>query len=148
MEKRIKAMGNSFGLVIDKPMLRMLGLGRGSVVKLTTDGRRLVIERVDTSNRIEPSRDPRLELEASAVARALLDRFGLWIDDFKRLHHAGWRPLAYIGWLEGVPSENLNAADLETMRRLEACLAECQAGATKEDAIAHALRAHPLGDHE
>ena len=146
MEKRLQTVGNSFALVIEKPMLKLLGLGRGSVVKLTTDGRRLILERVDQENRVAPSADPRLVLDATAVAKALMNQHGLWTDDFKKLHHKHWRPMAYIGWLGYARAEKVTEDDLATMRRFEACLAELKVGATKDEAIARALSAHPIED--
>lgn len=37
-------IGNSMGIIIDKPILDLLGIGRESEVEITTDGRRLIIE--------------------------------------------------------------------------------------------------------
>jgi hypothetical protein len=146
MEKRLQVIGHSFGVVIDKPLLKVLGMGRGSVVKLTTDGRRLILERVDQENRVAPSADPRLVLDATAVAKALMNQHGLWTDDFKKLHHKHWRPMAYMGWLGYARAENMTEDELATMRRFEACLAALKVGATKDEAIARALSAHPIED--
>jgi hypothetical protein len=149
MEKRLRSIGNSFGLVIDKPVLRMLGMGRGSILKLSTDGRRLIVERVDLLDQAPPpSSDPRLKLDAIAVAKTLMNRFGVGREEYERLHHKQWRPTRYIAHLECARPEEVTEADLTTMRRLEACLAECQAGATRDEAIARALAAHPIGDRE
>ena len=37
-------IGNSMGIIIDKPILDLLGISRDSEVEITTDGRRLIIE--------------------------------------------------------------------------------------------------------
>lgn len=37
-------IGNSMGIIIDKPILDLLGISRESEVEITTDGRRLIIE--------------------------------------------------------------------------------------------------------
>jgi antitoxin component of MazEF toxin-antitoxin module len=44
MEKHIVAIGNSMGVVIDRALCRMLDVRRGSRVRVTTDGHRLLIE--------------------------------------------------------------------------------------------------------
>ncbi len=44
MRKSLTMIGNSMGIIIDKPILDLLGIGRESEVEITTDGRRLIIE--------------------------------------------------------------------------------------------------------
>jgi len=51
MRKQLTVVGNSVGLIIDKPMLEMLGLEKGSEVNLHFDGERLIIEPADDAHR-------------------------------------------------------------------------------------------------
>jgi antitoxin component of MazEF toxin-antitoxin module len=46
MRKNLSAIGNSLGLVIEKPILELLNITRDTELEVTTDGRRLIIEPV------------------------------------------------------------------------------------------------------
>ena len=46
MRKKLSAIGNSLGLVIEKPILELLGIDRETELEMTTDGERLIIEPV------------------------------------------------------------------------------------------------------
>ena len=57
MRKRLSAVGNSYGLVIEKPILELLKIDRETELEMTTDGNRLIIE---------PIRDKKRSLKTSA----------------------------------------------------------------------------------
>lgn len=44
LTKRLTKIGDSIGLVIDRPILALLGLERGDMVQLRVDGNRLIVE--------------------------------------------------------------------------------------------------------
>ena len=44
MRKRLSAVGNSLGIVIEKPILELLGIDRETELELTTDGDRLILQ--------------------------------------------------------------------------------------------------------
>ena len=46
MIKTLRPVGNSLGLIIDRPILELLGIDRQTQLRLTTDGRVLHIEPV------------------------------------------------------------------------------------------------------
>jgi antitoxin component of MazEF toxin-antitoxin module len=46
MRKNLSAIGNSLGLVIEKPILELLGITRDTELEITTDGTRLIVEPV------------------------------------------------------------------------------------------------------
>jgi len=46
MRKGLSAIGNSLGIVIEKPILELLGIDRDTELEMTTDGERLIIEPV------------------------------------------------------------------------------------------------------
>ena len=46
MKKKLSAIGNSLGIVIEKPILELLGIDRETDLEMTTDGRRRIIEPV------------------------------------------------------------------------------------------------------
>ncbi|MDK9698750.1 MAG: AbrB/MazE/SpoVT family DNA-binding domain-containing protein [bacterium] len=43
MRKRLSVIGNSLGIVIEKPILELLSIDRDTELDITTDGDRLVI---------------------------------------------------------------------------------------------------------
>lgn len=53
MRKKLSAIGNSLGIVIEKPILELLGIDRETELDVKTDGERLVIEPVRKSGRRE-----------------------------------------------------------------------------------------------
>lgn len=46
MRKKLSAIGNSLGVVIEKPILELLDIDRETELEMTTDGERLIIEPV------------------------------------------------------------------------------------------------------
>lgn len=46
MRKKLSAIGNSLGVVIEKPILELLEIDRNTELELRTDGERLIIEPV------------------------------------------------------------------------------------------------------
>lgn len=46
MRKNLSAIGNSLGIVIEKPILELLNITRDTELEVTTDGTRLIIEPV------------------------------------------------------------------------------------------------------
>ncbi len=57
MRKKLSTIGNSLGVVIEKPILELLDIDRETELEMTTDGQRLIIE---------PIRQRRKRLLASA----------------------------------------------------------------------------------
>ena len=51
MRKKLSAVGNSFGLVIEKPILELLKIDRETDLEMTTDGIRLIIEPVRSTKK-------------------------------------------------------------------------------------------------
>jgi antitoxin component of MazEF toxin-antitoxin module len=51
MRKKLSAIGNSLGIVIEKPILELLDFTRDTELDMTTDGERLIIARVGKSKR-------------------------------------------------------------------------------------------------
>ena len=48
MRKNLSAIGNSLGIVIEKPILELLNITRDTELEVTTDGSRLIIAPVRT----------------------------------------------------------------------------------------------------
>lgn len=53
MRKKLSAIGNSLGIVIEKPILELLDIDRDTELEVITDGERLVIEPVRKRGRRE-----------------------------------------------------------------------------------------------
>ena len=51
MRKKLSAIGNSLGVVIEKPILELLDIDRDTELEMTTDGQRLIIEPVRSRKR-------------------------------------------------------------------------------------------------
>jgi antitoxin MazE len=51
MRKKLSAVGNSFGLVIEKPILELLKIDKDTELEITTDGNRLIIEPVKSKQK-------------------------------------------------------------------------------------------------
>lgn len=53
MKKNLAVIGNSLGIIIDKPILDLLGISKETQLEMITDGRRLIIEPVKTEEHAE-----------------------------------------------------------------------------------------------
>jgi antitoxin component of MazEF toxin-antitoxin module len=62
MRKKLSAIGNSLGIVIEKPILELLDIDRETELDIRTDGNRLIIE---------PIRGTRRAKVKAAVQRAM-----------------------------------------------------------------------------
>lgn len=62
MRKKLSAIGNSLGIVIEKPILELLDIDRETELDMRTDGERLIIE---------PIRGARRARVKTAVQRAM-----------------------------------------------------------------------------
>ncbi|MEK6628215.1 MAG: AbrB/MazE/SpoVT family DNA-binding domain-containing protein [Bdellovibrionota bacterium] len=51
MRKKLSAVGNSYGLVIEKPILELLKIDRETDLEITTDGMRLIIEPIRSTEK-------------------------------------------------------------------------------------------------
>jgi len=49
MQKTLTSIGNSLGIVIEKPILELLGITKETLLELRTDGERLIIEPVKSA---------------------------------------------------------------------------------------------------
>lgn len=51
MEKTLRAIGNSLGLIIERPILDLLNIDKNTVLEVTTDGEALIIRPVRNKRR-------------------------------------------------------------------------------------------------
>ncbi len=146
MHKTLSRHGHTLALVIDKPIRNLLGITERTVLKVWTDGRRLVVEptaerRTEVASAPEPVSDRRLELDAPAVIDALQNVDGFSQARFDQLYHEPYRWIAYSGWVHNWDLSEATEEERASMRRLEACLRALRAGKDWDDAIATARAA-------
>ena len=73
MTKTLIKHGNSLALVVDKPILELLGISANTPLELTTNGDSLLVS---------PIRDPKRQKQLHASLDKINTKFG---DDLKRL---------------------------------------------------------------
>ncbi|CAN5915383.1 hypothetical protein BH11MYX3_BH11MYX3_44310 [soil metagenome] len=160
MEKKLTVHGNSLALTIDRPLLRMLKIGRTTTLRISTDGRVLIIEPLpmdpiaSADKCVTRSTAPagrltvKEEIDAKVMVSQLIDTWGMEASHFGAMYPGGAKSikdiLCYRGWL--------NAADLAaegdevqtTLRRFWECYRQLRAGAKWTDAVKTALERVPL----
>jgi antitoxin component of MazEF toxin-antitoxin module len=142
-EKHLVRVGNSLGIVLDKPVLRAMGLGRKTRVRVRTDGNLIVIEPT-----LKPVFDPgRAAREVHAIrlacaldtARALRD--SLSPDQMAELGAGRVLVGSYMSTLMGKPS--FDARWLMVIERLDRVREAFDANHSSEEAVAAAIAAVP-----
>jgi antitoxin MazE len=53
MKKNLTVIGNSLGIIIEKPILDLLGISKETQLEIITDGQRLIIEPIKQQERGE-----------------------------------------------------------------------------------------------
>jgi antitoxin MazE len=74
MRKKLSAIGNSLGVVIEKPILELLDIDRDTELELTTDGQRLIIEPVARGRRKRLAESARKVMDAHETTLRKLAR--------------------------------------------------------------------------
>ncbi len=67
MRKKLSAIGNSLGVVIEKPILELLDIDRETELDMRTDGERLIIEPVRNGKRAKVKAAARRAMAAHDV---------------------------------------------------------------------------------
>ncbi|MBA3465094.1 MAG: AbrB/MazE/SpoVT family DNA-binding domain-containing protein [Deltaproteobacteria bacterium] len=97
MEKRLTACGNSLALTIDRPLLRLLGIGPNTKLRVSTDGKRLIVEPMDVVVNVSVVKSTmtngvltvREKIDAESMFRALMQVFHMGTKHFARVHPDG-----------------------------------------------------------
>jgi virulence-associated protein VagC len=151
MEKKLFRIGNSVALVIDKPLRLALGIKPTTLVRVMTDGQRLIIEPCGERS-VEAKRTTAIteQTQARAIANELMIHLSTSNENFARLT-AGWRApncrlriMHYKMWLDSVRWDCLSAAEHRLIRRFEALYWALRGKATWDEAISAALAAEPF----
>ena len=51
VRKKLSAIGNSYGLILEKPILELLAIDKDTELEMTTDGTRLIVEPIRARRR-------------------------------------------------------------------------------------------------
>ncbi len=133
MKKRLQVVGNSLAIVIDKPLRVLLGIGRKTILQVSTDGRRILIE---PTGELHAPVITASEVDALRVMDTLLQFHGLGQAEFEQLCPRRMRMFAYRGAvMHGIFDDDTRLV----MKRLEACLRQRIAAAPWDLAIRAAL---------
>ena len=169
-DKRLVNVGNSLGLIIEKPILRVLGIGTASILRVWCDGRRLIVEptgeRVTTNQHARPLRsqdtppappaqdvnelldEEEYKSDALAVWRQLVRRWSISEHEFAALHHSERSDrnprhmIRYEVWCD-MDAQNATSEELATIKRMELFLDQLCDGVDRAAALAEALRRFP-----
>ena len=76
MTKNLRPIGNSLGLIIDKPILELLKIDQNTPLNIQTDGESLIIRPIrEPSSESTSSRSSRLQASMDRVADLHADAF-------------------------------------------------------------------------
>ena len=93
MRKKLSAIGNSLGVVIERPILELLSITRDTELELTTDGERLIISPVRRSKRgpVKASLERAMDTPAESLrkVRTRLEGPPLTDEEIARLRSKG-----------------------------------------------------------
>ena len=151
MQKKLFKIGNSVALVIDKSLRNALGIKATTLVRVTTDGSRIIIEpngerTVEQLHAIAVTGKTR----ALAIASDLLRNWHVSNDRFAEVC-AGWnrpnvrlRIMHYGMWCERVDWHSMSPAEQRLIRRFDVLHTTLCTGAYWEHAVTAALTAEPF----
>ena len=151
VEKKLVSVGNSVALVLDKPLRETLGIKPTTLVRVMTDGRRLIIEPCGEKPAVVKRAEAISErTQAMRVAWDLLTRFSIPNDRFAQVC-SGWgtcrrlKILYYKMWTESVDWEHITAGERSVVRRFEVLHAVLERTKGKwDEALAEALAKVPF----
>jgi antitoxin component of MazEF toxin-antitoxin module len=140
MDKPVVSVGNSVAVIIERALCRMLDIRRGSRVRVSTDGQRIVIEPVREEKRLAP-----LELVGMAQIIQTLVYSDIPHEAITALHPGLDGRRAHVRLKIWGESLRADARELDQVyaRRFRVCFGKRRAGATWAAAVAAALAAEP-----
>lgn len=142
MFKHLIRHGNSNALVIDKSLCALLGITPETMLRLWTDGRRLIVE---------PERQPKLltppeEITLRQIIMELFEVHGMTRDHVAAVHEMPkppFSPMFAVGWSDGIAGR-ASERDAAIQRRYDALLRARRADVSWGAALESALRELPL----
>jgi antitoxin component of MazEF toxin-antitoxin module len=141
--KRLCTVGNSLALIIDKPILRAMGLGTATELRVYTDGTRIIAERVRLA-----AHDPHLAARRAFEAKMrdfheTAQRLVNWMGP-SEMQKLGAKPVALVRFQASMSySDSCSARDHVILDRLEHVRAGLDSGLDLYAAIDRAIAAVP-----
>ena len=142
MYKQLIRVGNSLAVVIDKPTRALLGIAPETLLRIWTDGRRLVLEPENEPRAVTPAE----ELTIRQIVHELIDLHGLSRDHVAVIHGMAQPPFSQmlaVGWADGL-ANNATERDVAILRRYHACLQSRRAGVPWATTIERVALEFPL----
>jgi hypothetical protein len=151
MDKKLVRVGNSLAVVLDKPFRHALGIKPTTLVRVMTDGKRIIIEPSgERPVEIKRTEEVSERMRAVAIARELLTYYSLGNELFAEFT-CGWpgqrprlRVRVYQHWLERVEWESLTDGERRVIRRFDVLYSVLRGEKDWPTAIAAALSAEPF----
>ena len=140
MEKKLTRVGNSYGLIIDRALCRLVGIGLKTPLRVTVYDRRIVIEALALPPGPPPGEENLFGERYYGMVMQLIDRHGMSQGEFSQLHPTKLRMIQYA--LRSANAEP-DAGEMVCRRRIKACVVAILAGQGLAKAIAAALREVP-----
>lgn len=75
MYKKLSQHGNSYAIIIDKPILDLLSITKNTLMKIRTDGRNIIIEPVGVIEKRTVSKNPKIQTAFEEVMEKYEDAF-------------------------------------------------------------------------
>jgi hypothetical protein len=165
--KRLCKVGNSLAIIIERPILRTLGIGNRALLRVSTDGERIIIEptgKLVPEHEMKRRRGWRRSNEPSALVpptylqdtsldayalrkgalemrRELVETYGMTDEQTKQLHHS--YPRFFAAFCERALYYEMSERELRTLARLQYCLTRLRAGDAWSAAIDAAVAKYP-----
>lgn len=138
MQKTLTPLGNSLALVIEKPLRRLLGISQKTVLQISTDGRRIVVEPLAAAQVLAQRAEEGELLDAKQTAFLFDEKYCMTNEQFARLT-GQTRPHAFVLYLGKVGGKNPSPEMRENMARMAECLRYRQSGKNTDEAISMVL---------
>ena len=142
MHKQLIRVGNSLAVVIDKSTRALLGIAPETLMRIWTDGRRLILEPENAPRAVTPPE----ELTVRQIVHELIDLHGINRDHVALIHGMAkppFSPMLAVGWADGL-SNVAGERDVVIMRRYHACLASRRAGVSWDATLERVALEFPL----
>ena len=146
MYRQLIRVGNSLAVVIDKPTRALLGIAPETLMRIWTDGRRLVLEPENAPRAVTPPE----ELTVRQIVHELIDLHGLSRDHVAVIHGLAtpsFSQMLAVGWADGL-SNVATERDVAIMHRYHACLTSRRAGVSWDATIERVVLEFPLPPKE
>ncbi len=75
MFKKLSQHGNSYAIIIDKPILELLSIDKDTLMKIKTDGRNIIIEPIDVVEQHTISKNPKIQAAFEEVMEKYEEAF-------------------------------------------------------------------------